>query len=146
VQVPNTRYKPKTAIPDVRTVSATAFLNHARAVTKQYGAVAGVNLVNQHGTEGKLGDAFASLVESLPPEIPFSLFAFDFHKECGAANYQCAATCPVLPSLDCRDLKYSPTPFLRTPDLSQRPVTTEGVTCTIMQRAEAKRGLSCLAQ
>lgn len=92
LQVPNTRYKPKTEIPDARTVSATAFVNHARAVTTQYGAVAGVNLANQHGTEGKLGEAYSSMVESLPPEIPFSLFPFDFHKECGAANYQYAAS------------------------------------------------------
>jgi hypothetical protein len=88
LQVPNTRYKPKTEIPDVRTVSAAAFMNHARAVTKKYGAVAGVNLANQHGTEGRLGEAYTKMVESLPHEIPFSLFSFDFHKECGAANYQ----------------------------------------------------------
>ena len=91
VQVPNTRYKPTTEIPDARTVSSTAFVSHARAVTKQYGAVAGVNLANQHGTEGKLGDAYSMMVESLPPEIPFSIFPLDFHKECVAANYQCGA-------------------------------------------------------
>ena len=50
LQVPNTKYKPTTVIPDVRSVSGTAFMKHAREVTKQYGAVAGVNLVNQHGT------------------------------------------------------------------------------------------------
>jgi SacI homology domain len=100
--VPNTRYKPKTEIPDIHTVSKTAFINHARAVTKKYGAVAGVNLANQHGTEGKLGQAYTTMVDSLPPEVPFSLFTFDFHKECGAANYQyvTASARPLLLSFE----------------------------------------------
>lgn len=98
MQVPNTRYKPKTEIPDPHTVSATAFMAHAHSVTQKYGAVAGVNLVNQHGTEGKLGEAYGAMVDTLPPEIPFSLFSYDFHKECGAANYQYApaAATPLL--------------------------------------------------
>lgn len=50
--------------------------------------VTALNLVNQHGSEGKL----AALLQDLSTDYAathsgFRLVSFDFHKECGATNY-----------------------------------------------------------
>eukprot|EP00892_Ulva_mutabilis_P011567 jgi/Ulvmu1/8783/UM048_0038.1 len=87
-QVPNTKYKPSTDIPNVNKYSRVPFYTHARSMTARYGAITAVNLVNSHGTEGKLSAAYAAAVNALPSEIPFTITTFDFHKECGATNYQ----------------------------------------------------------
>lgn len=90
MQVPNTKYKPPTDLPNVNKYSRAPFYAHARLITARYGAVTAVNLVNSHGTEGKLSAAYTAAVNALPSEIPFTITTFDFHKECGATNYECA--------------------------------------------------------
>lgn len=52
-------------------------------------AVTAINLVNQHGSEGQLERAFRKESKRYAAErqAPWHYVAFDFHKECGAANY-----------------------------------------------------------
>jgi hypothetical protein len=88
MQVPNTRYKPPTLIADERS-AAEPLLKHARHMARRYGAVTAVSLVNQGGSEGRLGASFKRLVSDLPGEVPFQIVEFDFHHECGASSYEC---------------------------------------------------------
>ena len=91
--MPNTKYKPPTVIADDGT-SASAFSRHVQDMTKQYGSVTAINLVNQHGSEGNLAESFARHVARLPTDTRFQLVPFDFHKECGSTSYECAPPPP----------------------------------------------------
>lgn len=91
MQVPNGKYKPPTAIGDAERHCRAPFNAHAAHLGKRYGAVTAINLVNQHGSEGRLSAAFDALVQGLPTNMPFQLATFDFHKECGKASYECAS-------------------------------------------------------
>ena len=59
-----------------------ALLSVAQAVTC-------IDLVNQHGSEGQLEKAFAKEAQRYASSqgAPLTYVAFDFHKECGAKNY-----------------------------------------------------------
>jgi hypothetical protein len=48
-----------------------------------------IDLVNQHGSEGLLEKAFAKEAQRYASSkgAPLTYVAFDFHKECGAKNY-----------------------------------------------------------
>ena len=90
VQIPNAKYKPKTVIADCEHVSQEPFRKHTEATVQRYGSVVGVNLVNQHGTEELLSRDYRKLTSLYEKELKVQLVVFDFHKECGAANYQYA--------------------------------------------------------
>ena len=85
-QVPNTRYKPPTAIGDAERHCRAPFNAHARHLAQRYSAITAINLVNQSGSEGRLSAAFDALVQGLPANMPFQLVTFDFHRECGKAS------------------------------------------------------------
>lgn len=49
----------------------------------------GINLANQTGREGKLSAAYADAARAFSTGGPgFRLEPFDFHKQCGATNYE----------------------------------------------------------
>ena len=51
--------------------------------------VVAVNLVNQHGSEGILAQAFQDEAQRFgQTSRGLRLVAFDFHKQCGASNYK----------------------------------------------------------
>eukprot|EP00877_Chromochloris_zofingiensis_P011352 jgi/Chrzof1/6470/Cz18g12080.t1 len=87
-QIPNIKYKPPTKIMEGGD-SVKAFDAHADRLLSKYMAVTAINLVNQHGSEGQLERAFRKESKRYAAErqAPWHYVAFDFHKECGAANY-----------------------------------------------------------
>ena len=95
--MPNTRYKPPTVVADDHAASFGAFAQHVSALTGRYGSVTAVNLCNGHGSEGRLCKLYARAAEGVKEKAKFSLVAFDFHKECGKVNYECAAHCGSAP-------------------------------------------------
>lgn len=87
-QIPELKYKPPTRVAPAA-ASAAAFSKHARALLERYGDVLALNLANAHGSEGLLGEAYASLASDERSKNPKSLrlVQFDFHAVCGATRY-----------------------------------------------------------
>ena len=87
-QIPELKYKPPTRVAPAA-ASAAAFSRHARALLERYGDVLALNLANAHGSEGLLGEAYASLASDERARNPRSLrlVQFDFHAVCGATRY-----------------------------------------------------------
>lgn len=92
--MPNIKYKPPTVIAK-GPANEEPFRQHATKMTKTYGSVMAINLVNQHGSEGMLCDEFERLVAGVQGSLPFQLKSFDFHKECGSLDYSYALYSPV---------------------------------------------------
>lgn len=67
--------------------------------------VVAINLANQHGSEGLLGQKMAEQADRFSQNNPgLRLVPFDFHKECGTSRYDRyrglgVSTDPHLPSL-----------------------------------------------
>lgn len=86
-QAPNIKYKPPTYMAPVDQCQP-AFDKHIGLLLEHYKEVTALNLANQHGSEGKLGAAYEELARNFRgKQSGFRLEAFDFHKECGATNY-----------------------------------------------------------
>lgn len=87
-QIPELKYKPPTKVAPPA-ASAAAFSKHARDLLERYGDVLALNLANAHGSEGFLGEAYASLASDERSKNPKSLrlVQFDFHAVCGATRY-----------------------------------------------------------
>lgn len=87
-QIPELKYKPPTRVAPAP-ASAAAFGKHARSLLERYGDVLALNLANAHGSEGLLGEAYASLASDERAKNPKSLrlVQFDFHAVCGATRY-----------------------------------------------------------
>lgn len=87
-QTPNLMYKIPISIgPSGR--SEAVLKSHISTLCKSYGGVTAISLANLTGREGKLSNAYQSAAAAVSKEIPdFKFVAFDFHKECGAVNYQ----------------------------------------------------------
>lgn len=87
-QIPNIKYKPPTRIAPP-TDSHPAFDRHFKELLETYQDVVAVNLVNQHGSEGILAQAFQEEAQRFgQTSRGLRLVAFDFHKQCGASNYK----------------------------------------------------------
>ena len=108
-QAPDMKYKPRTRVgPPSR--ADPAFAAHFDALAAAYGGAGGgarllaLNLVNGHGSEGALADAYAAAAvryggvvdagdkaaaaaPASPPTAPLRLIPFDFHAQCGATRY-----------------------------------------------------------
>ncbi|PSC73450.1 phosphoinositide phosphatase SAC8 isoform X2 [Micractinium conductrix] len=89
-QTPCLKYKiPIRLAPPAR--SDAVFAEHARHLIDGYREVVGINLANQGGREGRLSAAYADAARAFaasgPGPAAFRLEPFDFHKQCGAANY-----------------------------------------------------------
>lgn len=87
-QIPELKYKPPTRVAPAA-ASAAAFGKHAQSLLERYGDVLALNLANAHGSEGLLGEAYASLASVERAKNPKSLrlVQFDFHAVCGATRY-----------------------------------------------------------
>lgn len=86
-QAPNIKYKPPTYVAAVNE-SQAPFERHISGLLELYREVTAMNLANQHGSELRLGAAYAELSKRFSAQHSgFRLVAFDFHKECGATNY-----------------------------------------------------------
>lgn len=87
-QTPNLMYKIPISIgPPGR--SEAVLKNHITTLSKNYGGVTAISLANLTGREGKLSNAYESAAAAVSKEISdFKFVPFDFHKECGAVNYQ----------------------------------------------------------
>ncbi|KAL4421843.1 hypothetical protein ABPG77_001325 [Micractinium sp. CCAP 211/92] len=87
-QTPCLKYKiPIRIAPPAR--SDPVFAEHARQLIQGYGECVGINLANQTGREGKLSAAYADAARAFSTGGPgFRLEPFDFHKQCGATNYE----------------------------------------------------------
>lgn len=87
-QIPNIKYKPPTRIAPP-TEYHPAFDRHFKELLETYQDVVAVNLVNQHGSEGILAQAFQDEAQRFgQTSRGLRLVAFDFHKQCGASNYK----------------------------------------------------------
>lgn len=90
-QLPNIKYKPTTVIAPSEQ-SGPAHDKHFASLVDDYESVVAINLVNHHGTEGKLEAAFRAestrLISSQSPVGQRTRYvAFDFHAECGNKRY-----------------------------------------------------------
>ncbi|KAG1660814.1 hypothetical protein FOA52_010239 [Chlamydomonas sp. UWO 241] len=87
-ELPNIKYKPTRVIGPPETHAPT-LAKHMGQMLGSYKDVTAINLVNQHGGEGKLADAFKVAAEEYTKGGGDGLHyvAFDFHKECGAKRY-----------------------------------------------------------
>ena len=110
-QAPDMKYKPRTRVGPPSRADA-AFAAHFDGLVSAYGASAAapilaVNLVNSHGSEGALADAYAAAAvryggvvlggggsggadgdrKAPPSSTPLHLVPFDFHAQCGATRY-----------------------------------------------------------
>ncbi|KAL6764565.1 phosphoinositide phosphatase [Haematococcus lacustris] len=90
-QLPNIKYKPSTLIAPAE-LSSPAHDKHFHALVEQYKGVVAINLINHHGTEGKLEVAFRSEAARLTSSASaiaraVRYIAFDFHAECGNKRY-----------------------------------------------------------
>eukprot|EP00051_Salpingoeca_urceolata_P023163 m.389635 g.389635 ORF g.389635 m.389635 type:complete len:594 (-) comp20071_c6_seq1:182-1963(-) len=79
-QAPNLKYKPRVAV-DATADHTKAFRLHVEDQIQRYGNNVAINLVNQHGSEKVLADAFSTLVAAARSNF-ISYEAFDFHHEC----------------------------------------------------------------
>ena len=87
-QTPNLKYKIPINVA-APTKCEPSLAAHARNLTDRYGKVTAINLANQTGREGKLSGAYAEAAAAVTATNPaFRLVPFDFHKQCGATNYQ----------------------------------------------------------
>ncbi|KAJ9082645.1 Phosphoinositide phosphatase sac1 [Entomophthora muscae] len=82
-QVTNTKYTPKLVIAD-RPETSKAFRTHFERLSKQYGPVVAVNLVNTKGYELPMAQKFAHLASSMS-ELTY--IHFDFHNECSKMRW-----------------------------------------------------------
>lgn len=82
-QTPNLKYKPH-PVPAANVppaAQADVLKKHADMVTRSYGPVVMVSLINHTGAEGKMEQAFASAVsKAADPQVKY--VSFDFHHEC----------------------------------------------------------------
>lgn len=86
-QIPNIKYKPTTRIAPPETF-AKAFDRHVTDLLDVYKDVDAINLVNQHGSEGVLCQAYEEEADRFGKSTSgFRLISFDFHKQCGATKY-----------------------------------------------------------
>ncbi|KAK9472924.1 SacI homology domain-containing protein [Dipodascopsis tothii] len=64
--------------------AARNFINHFDKLRESYGLIAGVSLVEKHGRESQLGDAYAQLAELYDLELVW----FDFHTICKGMKFE----------------------------------------------------------
>ncbi|XP_042484714.1 phosphoinositide phosphatase SAC6-like isoform X2 [Macadamia integrifolia] len=85
-QIVDLRYKPKFEI--VRPEEAPHVAErHFFDLRKRYGSVIAVNLVNQHGSEGRLSEKFANAMQHIiSDDIRYT--HFDFHQICGHIHFE----------------------------------------------------------
>lgn len=84
-QKPNLKYKPSINIDDTKDQLDVCEKHFNRLVT-MYSQQVCVNLVNQHGSEGKLEKSFADTIKKMDnPLIKYE--SFDFHKQCGTDRW-----------------------------------------------------------
>eukprot|EP00884_Botryococcus_braunii_P019217 jgi/Botrbrau1/597/Bobra.0010s0061.1 len=85
--IPNIKYKPTTHIAPPSSYEPV-FERHVKDLIDNYQEVVAINLANQHGTEGLLGQKMAEQAECFSASSPgLRLVPFDFHKECGTSRY-----------------------------------------------------------
>ncbi|KAF3493589.1 hypothetical protein DY000_02055953 [Brassica cretica] len=85
-QIVDLTYKPKFEI--VQPEEATRIAErHFLDLSKKYGSVLAVDLVNKHGGEGRLSEKFASVMQHITgDEIRY--LHFDFHQICGHIHFE----------------------------------------------------------
>ncbi|GAX76741.1 hypothetical protein CEUSTIGMA_g4188.t1 [Chlamydomonas eustigma] len=87
-EMPNLKYKPTKQIA-IDELQLPAFKKHANSLKDQYKEAMAINLINQHGGEGKLAKAFQDFSDryACAGNTSFKYVPFDFHKECGTKSY-----------------------------------------------------------
>eukprot|EP01112_Ceratiomyxa_fruticulosa_P005935 TRINITY_DN1673_c0_g1_i3.p1 TRINITY_DN1673_c0_g1~~TRINITY_DN1673_c0_g1_i3.p1 ORF type:complete len:462 (+),score=61.30 TRINITY_DN1673_c0_g1_i3:384-1769(+) len=84
-QSPSIKYKPSLLISEGRETTA-AFRRHFDDLTKTYGVVTCINLIDQKGSELKLGACYENQVRVFDnPHVKY--IAFDFHHQCRGMRY-----------------------------------------------------------
>lgn len=105
-QYVNTTWAPK---PVIREDSSVAFNAHFNEQIRIYGEPQLlVNLANQHGSEGRLVDAYGQNAQRFGKQLQY--IAFDFHKECPKTNwtrlsYLLSSVSKHVDEIGCFDLK-----------------------------------------
>ncbi|XP_074582504.1 phosphoinositide phosphatase SAC7-like isoform X2 [Curcuma longa] len=85
-QIVDLTYKPKFDIVRPDEASRVAE-RHFLDLNKKYGSVVAVDLVNQHGSEGRLSERFANAMQTIQnDEIRY--IHFDFHQICGHIHFE----------------------------------------------------------
>ncbi|XP_043810057.1 phosphoinositide phosphatase SAC6 isoform X3 [Manihot esculenta] len=85
-QIVDLTYKPKFEIVKPEDASQVAE-RHFLDLRKKYGAVIAVDLVNEHGGEGRLSEKFAKATQHIISDDVRYLH-FDFHKICGHIHFE----------------------------------------------------------
>lgn len=84
--------RPAPELDGVLTASRKAFRTHFDEITRSYGGVSAVSLVDKKGSEGVLADAFERHFDldlrDLDVPLPPKLVAFDFHTHCAGKEYE----------------------------------------------------------
>lgn len=85
-QIVDLTYKPKFEIVKLDEAPRVAE-RHFLDLRKRYGSVLAVDLVNQHGSEGRLSEKFASAMQYIVSDDVRYLH-FDFHRICGHVHFE----------------------------------------------------------
>lgn len=85
--------RPSPELDSTLTASREAFSMHFRNIVRSYGGIVAVSLVDLHGSESVLADAFVRHFEldvkgAFDEQVTPTLVAFDFHKHCGGKDYE----------------------------------------------------------
>ncbi|XP_042378318.1 phosphoinositide phosphatase SAC7-like [Zingiber officinale] len=85
-QIVDLTYKPKFDIVRPDEASRVAE-RHFLDLNKKYGSVVAVDLVNQHGSEGRLSERFANAMQTIQND-DIRYVHFDFHQICGHIHFE----------------------------------------------------------
>ncbi|WOL16828.1 phosphoinositide phosphatase SAC6 [Canna indica] len=85
-QIVDLTYKPKFEIVRPEEASRVAE-RHFLDLSKKYGSVVAVDLVNKHGGEGRLSERFANVMQPIQNE-DIRYIHFDFHRICGHIHFE----------------------------------------------------------
>lgn len=85
--------KPSPELESTITASRSAFSSHFRNMVRSYGGVVVVSLVDMHGSEAVLAEAFErhfqlDVAGSFDGLVEPKLVSFDFHARCGGKEYE----------------------------------------------------------
>lgn len=80
--------RPSPELDSDLSASRSAFSSHFGTITKSYGEVAVVSLVDKSGSEGVLAYALERHFELDLQGVPAKLVAFDFHRHCAGKEYE----------------------------------------------------------
>eukprot|EP00013_Stygamoeba_regulata_P022358 CAMPEP_0177648260 /NCGR_PEP_ID=MMETSP0447-20121125/10736_1 /TAXON_ID=0 /ORGANISM="Stygamoeba regulata, Strain BSH-02190019" /LENGTH=588 /DNA_ID=CAMNT_0019150895 /DNA_START=40 /DNA_END=1806 /DNA_ORIENTATION=+ len=83
----NLKYTPPIRVSNMSAATIDLFKRHMEGQQARYGRQVVVNLINQHGSESRVGDAYKNHFPHLSQPALFRYVDFDFHKECSKMRW-----------------------------------------------------------